>query len=337
MVGFFPLLIIPFLLIMVLIPDVYAITRGEIDGLETQIKTIQNNIDMIDVTIQTQRDTITVNEKNVDEKKELLRDVKDKIGESWDSLKFIEEAEKNLISGNNILKESKDKLITLLNEKSVFVKIIQQLNEKLDTDRIKLRIESRYDYSNLVKLIGVQLSKNCITMITNDIPNNCPDPKDLMQLDSSNLKFSGEFDGNGFRNPKKYQNSWRIYDNDDTIRIIVDPPLGMNDRIKMITIESSLNVYFKQADFKLDNNIRTWHEGVYIDKCDNGIISSENWKTVLPMVILELREGCVNGLVKAKSERMPFTELDISKTAYWQAKEKLEADKIRCKTLCFEN
>jgi hypothetical protein len=319
-----------------ILPDVDGISRSDIDNLQLEIKKTQSNINTIDGTISSQRGVIITNEITVNEKKELLRDAKNKIGDSWDSLKFIDIAEQNLSYAEKTLKESKDKLITLLNEKSDHIKNLKLLREKLDSERIKLYIENRYDYSHLTKLVGVQLSKNCVTMIIHDITNNCPNPKDLMSLDSSNVKFSGSFDTDGFREQSKYSKSWRAYDTDDTIRIIVDPPLGMNDKIKMVTIESSLNVYFTPSDFKLDNNIRTWHDGIYLDKCNNAVISSDNWKTTLPMVIMELREGCVNELVKTKSEVMPFTELDISQSASWQAKEKLEADKLRCKTLCFE-
>lgn len=337
-IGSNVILLIFAVLLVALYPDTAdALTRSDLDKLQVQIKAVQKSITITEDNIISQKDIIEKNEKLVTEYKELFRQAKAAIGDSWDSLKFIDEAELNLTNAEKNLKESKDKLVKYLNEKSGFIKTLTALQDKLEKDKVQLRIENRYDYSHLVKLVGVQLSKNCITMIENNIPSDCPDPKDLVQLDSSITYYSGEFNEDGFREPSKFAKSWRAYDTDDQVRLIWDPPQGMADRIKMITIESSLDAYFSPTDFKLNNSTRTWSETVYIDNCNDGIISSVNWKHNLPVVISELRQGCINGLDEFdKSEVLPFTELDIAQTASWKYKIKMEQDKIRCKGLCFE-
>ena len=95
------------------------------------------------------------------------------------------------------------------------------------------------------KLIGVELSKTCIAMAKTGF-SSCPTYEDLVSLDDSITEISGKFsfhDGWFHREKSNYVDSFRAYDNDDKIRIIVDPPQNEAVRMKMIVIVSNFGLY----------------------------------------------------------------------------------------------
>ena len=179
-------------------------------------------------------------------------------------------------------------------------------------------------------------------MIQNNVNVQCPTYEDLVQLDSSNVEFSGGFaidNSTGFfhRMSSDFTESWRWYDHDDELRIIVDPQVGMAGDIKMITIESNFGVYFEPEDHNVTNNTRTYHQDRYIDGCRHAVISADNWKKTLPDTIFTLRNGCtVTGLEEKRHEELPVTEFDITTSRDWQHKAWLAESLENCKKICKE-
>ena len=175
-------------------------------------------------------------------------------------------------------------------------------------------------------------------MLKNNFTSSCVGYDLLRQLDSSNEDISGGWiveDGYTKRDVSVLEKSWRWYDTDDNIRIIVDPPTGMTERIKMITLTNNFDTYFTPSDMKLENNTRTWHEGRYVDKCRTAIIDVNNWLMLLPDTIHYLRTNCeVTGYDELKSENMTLSNIDITTSPNYQAELKLIADKERCKVKC---
>jgi hypothetical protein len=93
-------------------------------------------------------------------------------------------------------------------------------------------------------------------MIRHNFTTTCPTYKQLIQLDNSN-SISGKFitDSDGFfhRGDEVVQNSYKFYWNDSQIRIIVDPPGSMMDRMKMIYIQPNFDTYIVREDKTIDD------------------------------------------------------------------------------------
>lgn len=326
---------------MVAITPAYALERSDIDDFKKQTAQKEKDVAALDTKISEQKITIQNRETLADQKREELRDAKDSMGQSWDALLSVERIEKQYENSLKSVKEAKDYLVTLLNEKSKLVLALKMS----DSDLIKMENElknqknPKFDISKITKLIGIQLSNSCINLIKNNLPNDCPTYETLQQLDTS-LETSGKFefkDGYYHRTTPQYVNSWRLYDHDPTPRVIVDPPQGMTERIKMITINPNFSVYFTASDQKLDNSVRTWHEGRYIDNCKQAYISSTDWHKILPDTIATLHNNCTHtSLEELKTEKMPFTDLPLGETRWYKDKVWLEESIKKCKGLCFE-
>lgn len=251
---------------------------------------------------------------------------------SWDALEFLPLAEQELTDAVEDYRAARSELKILLHERSNIIKAERLLNEKLIKQKTTQNLEK--STANLVKLIGIDISKAC------ELSEKCVNYSELIYLDSSNKIVSGDFikkDGDIRRDKSPMQESWRWYDTDDKLRIIVDPPNGMNDKIKMVTITNNLGVYFMPDDMVLSNNTRTWNENRYVDNCSTAIIDSTNWLELLPDTINYLRTGCIiTDFNSTRSEIIPLTEYDPRTSPNWLFTQWQNESKIKCKSLCFE-
>lgn len=267
-------------------------------------------------------------------------------------------------------------------QKSDNIKLIDNLDEEIENSIILLRKKvddkevlqeesntSDSDFTGYVKKIGIRLSQSCITMIKNDIPTTCPSYELLQQLDSSIIDVSGKFgfkDGFFQRLKPSIDNSWRWYDFDNHLRIFVDPPAGMESRIKMIEITPNLNTYliknnqyqpqkYEYTDIEIINplskktetitiKVETQKQGRilfhdrFIDNyCDVSKITSDNWEKLLLDTINHMRLNCIEG--STSFDNMEFipakiTEFDMTTSPSWQALQWFESAKKECKELC---
>jgi len=109
----------------------------------------------------------------------------------------------------------------------------------------------------------------------------------------------------------------------------------MAERMRLITVTNNFDIYFTPEDLKMDNNVRTWHEGRYIDSCYHGIITSEDWQFLLPDSIHYLRTDCkVTQYDELKIELIDYTNIDITTSPNWQYEQWLKSIKESCKELC---
>lgn len=301
-----------------------ALTRDEINLIEDQIRDAEKNIILWDEKIKEQRQIITEKENSVTDLKETLRQIKDKLNDSWTAYLDVENAEKNLQTAERELTAEQRKLTTLINERSNFFKFIRE--NKILPEAEPVRPASQ------VKLLGIQLSKSC------EMIQDCLSYNDLLFLDSSDQRISGKLiteNGITKRGPSPYLNSWRAYDNDNSTRIVIDPPKGMADKIKMINIHYNFGVYFKAGDYTINNQTRTWSEGRYIDNCTTAYVNSD--LKLLQDTITYMQSGCtITEYQEDKSEITPLSNIDLTTSPNWQAEQKLKQDKIKCKGLCFE-
>ena len=323
-----------------ILPYAHAIDRNDIDLIEEKIASDRQKLAEIEVRISEQKITIQNNEKTIDVKKDELRELRDIQYNSWEGVQKVEDKEKEIVNAENSWKESKKKLVELLNEKSKLILAIKLGGSDLIKSERELKTQERFDTGSIRKLVGIELSKSCVTMIMEKLPNDCPTYKTLQQLDTSIPEISGKWvvkDGMTQRDMPPVKNSWRFYDHDETPRIIVNPPAGMSERIPMITIQPNFNVYFLVEDMRVENSTRVWHEGRYIDNCETAVIGTDDWKRVLADTIYTLRNDCtITTLQEVFFEELPFTDLPIEETRYWKDKTWLENTKEKCKTICKE-
>lgn len=169
--------------------------------------------------------------------------------------------------------------------------------------------------------IGINISKQCKTMIVNDFPTNCPYIETLvsLNLDNSNREISGDFgflDGLYQRLPTKYESSAGIYQFDDTFRIFIDPPGDVEKKVKMITIENNLDTYIIPAQMKKIEDQRTVSKYRFVNSgCTEVTIGGNTWKETLADSIEFLRHNCDEKFTNFKTIFTiddPITITDIS-------------------------
>jgi len=191
-------------------------------------------------------------------------------------------------------------------------------------------------YGATSDFIGITLSNSCITLLQNNFSTTCPTYEELKALDSSNTKVSGKFetiDGWHQRTSSDYKNSWRYYDDDPRIRIFVDPPKGMNDKIDMIEIQPNFDTYLLAKDNNITNNTRTVYHDRYIDNCKNAIINAEKWKLLLADTIYFMRNNCNDNFTlfnHIETIYVEYVDHDISTSRKYIHEKWLEEVKTYC-------
>lgn len=259
-----------------------------------------------------------------------LAQQKELSSKSWDALLSVEPAEQGVIDARQNYKDSRSELFVLLRERSDQIKLQKELDNQLVVEKTIQTIQN--STANLVRLIGIDLSKSC------EISENCLNYSDLIYLDSSNQRISGKFievDGDIRRDKSPMEDSWRWYDMDNKTRIIVDPPSGMSDRIKMVTITNNLGVYFLGDDMNLSNYTRTFHLDRYVDNCRTAIIKND--LNLLDDTINYLRTGCsITSFNNTGFETLIPTLYDPRTSPNWLFIQWQNESKIKCRTLCFE-
>ena len=296
--------------------DFQQIRLDEIAALEKGLVELDEVITIKVNEIKEQNNVIVSENKKIAAAKEQIK--KDWNAPPVNTNQLTLELEK-LTALNNDLKELQD-------QKNLVLK-------QIDSKKLIYDIQ-KHD----AKLIGVQLSKNCITMAKLNM-TTCPTYEDLLTLDNSIREVSGEFsfhDGWFHREKSNYQDSFRVYDNDDTIRILVDPPFNEAARIKMITIEPNLGYFADQGwSTKLVDGKRVLGKDRIINNCYTARISAENYNMLLPDTIFTFRNGCESAEIDdIIAFDMPKTEIDVWSSPNIAYSQWLLEMKDKCKELC---
>ncbi len=338
-----------------------ALTRADIKNLENEIDGLEK--DEIKKIKQIADFKITMNEHEDDVKvqKDVVRAAKRDRNESWDSQVDVNKEENKLIILEKIVVDDRKKYIELLTDRSDIIKFIREFEKQLVEDKKQIRVESKFDHSQYTKLIGIELSNTCITMIKNNFTTTCPSYEDLLGLDSSIQEYSGKFittDGFFHRDKTQYKNSWKLYESDPMIRIIVDPPVGMSERIKTIILKPNFGTYiltgsiqqeslFEYIDKTISSGVNTtkvisvlnqtqqygrilYHDR-YVDNCKDATINADVWKILLPYTIHHLRTDCKFTSFNNKEIIYPnSTSIDLSSSPNYKYQEWLSQTKESC-------
>ncbi len=298
-------------------PDASAITRAEYEELEAQEQAARDNLEGYEIQLEDQRKLIKSQENIIDN----LKADRDKVSKlsDWESLRLKSVFNEAVQNATKTMRDYRNGLGDIVTLRSDAIKFLKSIN-------LDVTFDKPTSLSHLDTKIGVSLSKTCETMVKNNFTSNCPTYKQLIQLDSSNTDISGKFttDEDGFfhRGNEDVSDSYKYYWNDDTIRIFVDPPGNMADRIKMIYIQPNFDVYTVRADrtvndefeiiignktlsygnqtklitFDVRNqteqfSIIQYHDR-YLNKCQESTINADNWKFLLPDTIHLMRNDC---------------------------------------------
>ncbi len=186
--------------------------------------------------------------------------------------------------------------------------------------------------------VGLVLSKTCLTMIHANITSTCPTYEDLIELDNSDQNWSGSFiydeRGNLYRSNPNLENSWRLYDHDNEWRVFVDPPQGMHDRIKIITLQPNFDTYFHRSDAQVENYTRVVYHDRYVDtKCWQSTVNADKWTELVADTIFFMREDCdpeKTSYVTKELIPIELMEHDISTSQKWIDEKRLEYIKEFC-------
>ena len=329
------------------LPNVDAISRADFEELKDQKAIAVQEIKDIDDKIQDKKDDIESQEISIKDMRDELR--KFEAGADWESIKQKLGLEDEINDAARILSEYKSGLDDLFNEKNDLVKILDSLSDRIDN----AELDRPTDLSHLDTKIGIALSKSCETMIKNNFETNCPTYKQLVQLDSSDTDISGKFtttDGFFHRGDEIVKNSYKFYWNDKQIRIFVDPPGDMTERIKMIYIQPNFDTYTVAGDmtihdeFRIINDNRTetignktrliefenrtqteffgtvlYHDR-YIDKCKTATINANNWKFLIGDTIHLMRNECDRGFTAFEEREVilpEYSKIDITTSPNW--------------------
>jgi len=295
--------------------DFEKLAQNEIDMLYKEVDELQKIIDTKVLNIKNQN-------IKIEREKAKIVAAEEKIKKEWGAAPANDT---QLRFEYTKLNKMTDELKVLLSQKDLILK-------KIDTKQLLLEIQ-QHD----AKLIGVELSANCIAMAKLD-RGSCPTYEDLLSLDNSIVEISGGFsmyDGYFHREKSNYQNSFRAYDNDDVIRILVDPPRNESARIKMITIEPNLGLYADAYSRVLIDGKRILSQDRIINNCYDARISADNWRLLLPDTIFTFRNGCESAEIDdLVTFDMPQTDISIWSSPHIQYQHWLEEMKTKCKELC---
>lgn len=271
---------------------------------------------------------------------------------TWGNVDQIEVIDEKITEQEIKISELKKQYEQLKEKKENNKSNIKKLQKQYDELQIQYYNERQKALSGLSKVVGVRLDNTCMTLIKAGINNGtCPTYDELIQLDSSLKQYSGEFvkiDNITQREKAPYQNSWRYYDFDGNFRVIVDPPKGMDERIRMIEIRPNFDTYivtdsmvqkpeFELVDIQV-NSTYSWiktnktidvtirnqtqdygrilfHDRFVDERCRFAAINAEKTNELLPDTIHHLRSGCSEDstLFKTKEIIYPnYTNIDIT-------------------------
>lgn len=326
---------------ILLIPlmDAHALTRTEIDSIDSKILQNTQKIKDLDLEIEQQNKSIDSKEIEIENKKTELREFKEIATGSLDDQNKLADLENQLNRLERDLRNEKTKLQNLLNEKSDLIVENKSLNDRLEFEPIEQKAYTPFKFKGLYGSVGIANSDLCITMLINNFTSNCPSYDELLSLnlDTSDMTRSGEFktiDGITQREKPQIENHFRIYDFND-FNIFVDPPSNMRNRIKMITIEENFDTYLMPQDFKKINDTRTIHKDRWIDsRCSVATLNAETWLETIADTIYFMRNDCkgkttLQTIYNITDTKTEFSIADSSKYKHEEFLNKVKEDCLK--------
>lgn len=181
------------------------------------------------------------------------------------------------------------------------------------------------------KGITITISKSCLMN-----GDKCLTYDKIKAYDNSDEKITGKIitkAGKTYREPTKFQNSYRFYNYDNQFRLIIDPPAQYDAHFQTIEIIPKLDSYYLKSqmrvnelkyadDMKATKSVRIMSTDRYVDStCTHAVISAKNWKILLPDTINYLKNNCdpkSTSINTVKSVVKDLVQHDIGTSAKWK-------------------
>ena len=302
-------------------PDVEMVDFEQIH--KDELKQYQNELDDHSKIIKNQINVVEIQNEVIHKENQKFVQAQQRVQDEWGAPK---PDNTQLVLEYEILEDMNDKLKELIDKQN-------KIEQKINTKELLLEV-----LEHDAKIIGIELSATCIAAAKLNM-TTCPTYEDLLPLDESFTEISGKFsyhDGYFHREPSNYNDSYRAYETDDKIRIVLDPPFNEKSRIKMITIEPNFGYYSEPS---ISNHVidgkRVLGKERIINDCYTARISVDNWKKLLPDTILTFRNGCQSAEISnTESFEMPKTEIDVWSSPNIAYSQWLLEMREKCKELC---
>lgn len=183
-----------------------------------------------------------------------------------------------------------------------------------------------------IKIITIQLSNSCLTLVKNNITSGCPGYERLIKYDTTNPSYSGKFiekNGHMYRDFKGVKTANYYLTAVDYI-ICVDCKHLPLTKYKQVSIVPSLDLYKKDSDKRIVNNtIISYHSRGVDPDCQVATIKYDDF--LLNDTINYLKSDCTKTDIDTKIiEKRPLTKHDLSTSpAYKYQKWLAEAKKLK--------
>ncbi len=191
--------------------------------------------------------------------------------------------------------------------------------------------------------LGIVLSDTCLSLLKINASTNCPTYEEILILypDTSNHKWSGGFDyidGILQREITTFNNHFEFYRYDSVSITWIDPPSDILEKIPLITISASTFEYKIPFQNITNSSVSIGHDRYVSSKCDEALISAENWLFLLGDTIQLMAHDCdeeFTNFNEVKLRTWERTQHDIKTSMKWQLDKWIQETKINCKLLCF--
>ena len=188
---------------------------------------------------------------------------------------------------------------------------------------------------------GIDLSRTCLAMISNNITSDCPTYQEINTLfpDTTNPNIAGGFktiDGIYQRENPPMQNPWRFYYYSTQPVLWIDPPSDAKSRLIMITIESSLPEYKTgEESTKMDDYTVSFQKDRWVsDDCKEAKITAKTWVYLTGDTLNYLKHGCDKSFTSfdgTVTQEFAKSYQDISTSFKYNHDKWVKENLIKCK------
>ncbi len=320
--------------------------RIERDNLEQDIIEIEKELQWYKKEINELDNDVDKAHKNLIEQEDVVKETKSdyttfikvspRTQEELDERRVLVNAYENALRQYDVYNDDYDRALNIYNERQtkhfqniydlgILEKELELKIEELSNARIASNLAHRqYQFVNIV------LSGTCLQLIENGNNTECPTYRELHQaFDNTIPVVSGEFVDEGydiFRQPSKYQNHWKYYEQIPWYKVItVDPGVEIDKRGITIVVQprsfdfvENMGQHDKSPSINIDLHERYIWSNIKVDKeCSHAITSPD--MEVIGKAVHHFLVKCNSELDNKRTIEMiptPFLGKDSPATKY---------------------
>ena len=140
------------------------------------------------------------------------------------------------------------------------------------------------------RLIGIQLSPTCLTLIKNHMPTSCPTYDKLKPLDNTNPNWAGKWVNDTYyhRELPRVKNHWLM--NPYNVTVMVDPDPNFTVIANMIIIQSNHFTYINPDELIGMNHTRNEYHDRFVSSCSQATVAPDLF--LIEDTLHYLENGC---------------------------------------------